>query len=209
MTSKRPLVLDHITVVARTLDEGAAHIKTMLGIDMPAGGRHPAMGTHNRLLSLGDTMFLELIAVDPQMQAPDRPRWFDLDRFDASPVLGTWVLATDDITTTLSEAHPSSGKTTPITRGELNWLISVPDDGSMPLDGAFPTLIEWPKGSHPASRMTDLGCRLHALSIRHPEADTIERLIGDRIDHNSITICTGPMLLTAEIDTPQGRKNLT
>lgn len=209
MTSKSPLVLDHITVVARTLDEVAAHIKTMLGIDMPAGGAHPAMGTHNRLLSLGDNMFLELIAVDPQAKAPDRPRWFNLDHFDAAPVLGTWVLGTDDIDTILSEAHPDSGEVTPITRGDLSWLISIPKDGSMPLSGAFPTLIEWPQSTHPASRMTDLGCRLRSMSVIHPAAETIEAVLQDRIDQTCISITKGPMRLTAKIDTPKGTRILT
>ena len=62
-----------------------------------------------------------------------------------------------------------------MTRGDLKWLISVPPDGAMPFDGAFPTLIEWPRGPHPASRMPDLGCSLVALEIAHPEADTIGR----------------------------------
>ncbi|GFE48353.1 polyphosphate kinase [Roseobacter cerasinus] len=209
MIMKLDLKLDHITVVARTLDEGADHIRQMLGIDMPQGGAHPAMGTHNRLLSLGESTFLELIAVDQQAAAPDRPRWFDLDRFDGPPVLATWVLGTDDIPAALSTAHPDSGEATPITRGDLSWLISVPKDGSMPVDGAFPALIEWPSGPHPASRMPDLGCRIQSLSISHPDAETIEVLIGNRIDRTCITISKGPKSILAQIETPNGMKVLS
>ena len=53
------LALDHITIVAPTLEEGAGHVHDQIGIDMPAGGRHPEMGTHNLLLRLGDDVFLE------------------------------------------------------------------------------------------------------------------------------------------------------
>lgn len=210
MNNKNNLKLDHITIVARTLDEGAAHINKILGIDMPAGGAHPAMGTHNRLLSLGDNSFLELIAIDPQATTPDHPRWFDLDRFNAPPALDTWVLGTNDIAAALTRAHPDSGKAKRITRGELSWQISIPEDGSMPLDGAFPTLIEWPKGPHPASRMKDLGCRLHSLTIAHPKAKKIEALIGDRIDRACITIRQdGQKMISAKIETPQGIKILS
>lgn len=209
MASRSNLKLDHITVVARTLDEGAAHIQDMLGIDMPLGGAHPAMGTHNRLLSLGETSFLELIAVDPQASAPGHPRWFNLDHFDGSPVLGTWVLGTDDIAATVLEAHPDSGAAARITRGDLSWLISIPKDGSMPLDGAFPTLIEWPDGPHPASRMTDLGCRLRSLTVSHPEAASIEALIGDRIDRTCVAIREGVTAMTVEIETPHGMRVLS
>ncbi len=210
MKKRNDLKLDHITVVARTLEEGASHIKGMLGIDMPAGGAHPRMGTHNRLLSLGKDLFLELIAIDPEAKAREQPRWFDLDRFDAEPSLGTWVLGTDNIKAALAEAHPESGSATRITRGELNWLISIPKDGSMPLDGAFPTLIEWPEGEHPAARMIDLGCRLRSLAIEHPDADQIEALIGHRIDRTSITIRSGAVkAIRAEIDTPAGTRVLS
>ena len=111
------LKLDHITVVARTLEEGSEYIRNALGIDMPEGGAHPRMGTHNKLMSLGPDVFLELIAVDPNAEKPGRARWFDLDRFNGSPHLGTWVLGTGDIEDALTDAHPDSGQATQITRG--------------------------------------------------------------------------------------------
>ena len=210
MANTNSLKLDHITVVARSLEEGCAYIKDALGIDMPEGGAHPRMGTHNKLMSLGDDMFLELIAIDPDANAPDRPRWFNLDAFDDDPRLGTWVVGIDDIDATLAQLPPISGRANEITRGDLTWLISIPDDGTMPLGGGCPTLIEWPDGPHPASRMTDLECRLTALTIEHPEAVTIEGLIGDRIDRDFITITDGPeMKIRASIQTPNGACELS
>ena len=61
------------------------------------------MGTHNAVLSLGPRLYLEVIAVDPSLPAPGRPRWFDLDepRMKAElaegPVLATWVARTRDL----------------------------------------------------------------------------------------------------------------
>ena len=52
------LVLDHLAITARTLDEGVAWVREMLGIEMPPGGAHPRMGTHNRLMALGPSDFL-------------------------------------------------------------------------------------------------------------------------------------------------------
>jgi hypothetical protein len=201
--------LDHITIVARSLEEGAEHIGRALGVEMPAGGAHPAMGTHNRLMALGEDCFLELISVDPAAPPPTRPRWFGLDRFDDSPSLATWVLAVDDIEAELSRAHPGSGAATEITRGDLRWHISVADDGTMPLDGAFPTLIEWPQGPHPATGMTDLGCRLHSLDVTHPYAGEIEAFVRSRTGRDRLTVRRGPAkMLTAMIDTPQGLRGL-
>ena len=204
------LKFDHIAVFARTLEEGSAHIKDMLGIEMPGGGRHPRMGTHNQLLSLGNDCFMEVITIDPEAASPGRPRWFDLDRFDGPPVLGTWVVGTNDIKSALPHAHPDIGRATEITRGDLKWQISIADDGLMPLDGAFPAFIEWPEGEHPASRMVDLGCRLRSLIVEHPMAEEIENLIGNQIDCNLVQIQTGPTKkITAEIETPKGMRLLT
>lgn len=210
MTDKHLLKLDHITVVAETLAAGSAYIKDALGIDMPDGGAHPRMGTHNQLMALGHDLFLELIAIDPNAAKPAHPRWFDLDRFTGEPQLSTWVLGTDDILTTLTQAHADSGQATEITRGDLKWLISIAPDGTMPLDGAFPTLIEWPDTPHPASNMTDLNCRLKTLLVEHPEAQAIKSLIGHRIDQETIQITQGAQKkMTAIIETPTGTKTLT
>src|SRR4051812_15158493 len=70
--------LDHITVAALTLEQGIAHVRATLGVDVPFGGAHPLMATHNCLMQIGDGVFLEIIAPDPAA-TPQRARWFALD----------------------------------------------------------------------------------------------------------------------------------
>jgi hypothetical protein len=52
-TSPPATHLDHLVVVAPTLDAGAAWARSALGADLRPGGRHDRMGTHNLLLRLG------------------------------------------------------------------------------------------------------------------------------------------------------------
>ncbi len=203
------LVLDHIAIACRSLEEGVAYVHQALGIEVPAGGAHPVMGTHNNLMALGPDLFLEIISVDPDALPPDRPRWFGLDNFNTPPQLQTWVLATDSIHSILPVLPAAVGCPTSITRGNLSWLISVPDDGSMPYDGAFPTIIEWEEGS-PAVRMKEFGCRLRTLEVEHPEADAINMALRGRLKDQRVQIRSGPMKkLTAEIETPSGLRVLT
>ena len=90
-------------VAARTVEEGARWVEERLGAPTVAGGKHPLMGTHNRLLSLGPERYPEIDALDPQAPAPRRSRWFDLDspamreRLESGPALIHWVERTADI----------------------------------------------------------------------------------------------------------------
>ncbi len=206
---------DHITLAADNLRAGVAHAEAALGVTIPTGGAHPLMGTHNHLLRLGDTLFLEIIAPDPAAGPLSRRRWFGLDdprlraELAASPRLMTWVLATDDMETALREVPHAAGPAVTVTRGDLAWLMSVPDDGSMPFGGAFPTLIQWPLVPHPASRMPDLGCSLVSFEIAHPDAELITRSLRPFFDDPRVRFsqATTPSL-SATIRTAHGMRQL-
>ena len=66
--------LDHIAVVAPDLAAGVAWVRDVLGVEPPRGGKHPQMGTHNCICcALGEDVFLEVIAVDPDAPKPAAP----------------------------------------------------------------------------------------------------------------------------------------
>lgn len=150
---------DHIAIAARSLAEGAAWLTDRLGVPLEAGGKHPSMGTHNMLLSLGPAEYLELIAVDPDAPVPSRARWFGLDDFDGSPRLAGWVMRQQPI------AAPTGTTLSQASRGDLRWQITLPDAGQMPHDGAQPMHIDWGKGAHPADMLPDRGLRLARLTL--------------------------------------------
>ena len=91
--------IDHIVVVASSLDIGIKYVYEKLGVMPQKGGVHEKMGTHNYLLNLGNSTYLEVIAINPDSPKPGRPRWFGLDTIEtaAKPRLLTWVARTDDI----------------------------------------------------------------------------------------------------------------
>lgn len=175
--------LDHITVTAFTLEAGAAFVSEILGVIPRVGGEHPRMATHNLLLRLGDAMFLEVIAPNPAAMAPSRPRWFSLDSLgpQSRPSLSTWVIRTSSIQAASDAATEPLGKIEPMSRGALNWLITIPADGSVPLNGAAPALIEWHTDVHPAVGLRDEGLSLAKLEIFHPAPDRVSRLLSSLV----------------------------
>ncbi len=171
--------IDHIAVTAPSLEVGAALVREALGVSPQVGGQHPRMGTHNLLVRLGDTLFLEVIAPNAAAPAPSRPRWFALDtlRPNAAPYLAAWVARTSDIHAVASASSEPLGHIEPMTRGTLSWLITITPDGSLPFDGIAPALIEWQTEAHPAAKLQDQGLSLASLELFHPKPARISRLL--------------------------------
>lgn len=202
------LVLDHLAVAARSLDEGVEVVEAALGVTLAGGGAHPHMATHNRLLGLGD-VYLEVIAVDPTASPPAWPRWFDLDRFTGRPRLTNWVAGCTDLERELALSPPGTGVPVALQRGEFHWRMAVPDDGRLPFDGTFPAMIQWDGAHHPARSLPDVGVRLTLLEIVHPEAASLSRLLRGRFADPRIQIVSGgEKALRATFSTPHGIRHL-
>ena len=199
------LILDHLVVSAGSLDAGTKFIEDMLGVPLEEGGKHPNMGTHNTLLSLGPDVYLEVIAINAAAPGPMRPRWYDLDNFNGPPKLTNWVASTGNIASVLKGLPSQAGHATSLQRGDLQWKMAVPSNGKLPFNGAFPGIIEWQGVSHPAKRLPDQGCRLDQLILVHPEAAELSRIMANFLVTPEIHITKGSQFsIAAAISTPTG-----
>ncbi|TDV59158.1 VOC family protein [Pseudomonas sp. LP_7_YM] len=206
--------LDHLVIVAPTLEAGARFVSQQLGVELQPGGCHPLMGTHNKLLRLGTHSYLEVIAINPAALPADRPRWFGLDGLpdNVPPRLAHWVAKTDTLKTLNPIFAEVVGQVQPMSRGELCWDITILADGRLPLEGAAPSLIQWGQPVHPAAMLEDKGCSLQMLDIFHPAPERINHLLAamnfsgpvrlhrcDSIEASRLVSC---------IETPSGLRNL-
>ncbi|MEO8524062.1 MAG: VOC family protein [Caldimonas sp.] len=202
--------LDHITVVAPSLEAGSAYVEAALGVAPGAGRAHPGMATHNLLLALGSDLYLEVIAPDPGAAPVTRRRWFGLDHVLAGSTarLSAWVANTDDIT---GAAVPELGDVETMRRDIHTWKMTVRADGRVPLGGAAPLLIQRSSSVHPAAALPQRGLRLQGLRIRHPEPARVLALFA-RIglaSRPAVTVTQGDECsLVAEIQTPFGPREL-
>ena len=205
------LSLDHLVIGARTLDEGRDYVRDVLGIDVPLGGRHTHMGTHNRLVGLGGRRYLEIIAIDPEQPAPGRARWFGLDdpvqraRRLQRPRLIAWVAGSIDLDATVAACPVDMGPVADMQRGDFRWRMAVRVDGALIEGGCVPVCLQWPDGIHPADGMADSGCRVDGLTVQHPAPDALRAILRDIGALELVDITPAPMPgLTATVTAPNG-----
>lgn len=184
--------VDHLVVAVASLEQGAAWCAATLGAQPSGGGKHPLMGTHNRVLSIGSERFpdcyLELIAIDPQAEAIARPRWFGLDDLGLQAAVGERPQLIHAVARTrmlemvrwglincgLNPGEPLvARRDTP--QGPLKWRITVRDDGRTECAGALPTLIEW-QGPHPCEHLPRSTVALQDVVLRGVPAQALEVL---------------------------------
>ncbi len=215
--------VDHLVVLASSLDEGVAWCEATLGVTPGPGGDHPLMGTHNRLLRIATVNFprayLEIIAIAPGRPAPVPPRaarWFDLDDpalqerlAREGPHLAHIVANVDDIAeaTRALAAHgidrgPALPASRMTARGLLAWRITVRDDGQRLFDGTLPTLIQW-GDTHPISGMPESGLTLQSLCVVHPRHALLQTAF-DAIGLGGVGVKPGPANIIARLGTPRG-----
>ncbi|MEO8524815.1 MAG: VOC family protein [Caldimonas sp.] len=210
---------DHLVVAARTLDEGAAWCEATLGVVPAAGGKHPTMATHNRLVAVSSPrfarMYLEIIAIDPDapVPVPARARWFDLDSPElqqaiaTSPRLVHWAVRTDDIDAGIvvlrAAGHElgtaiAAERMTP--RGMLRWRIALRADGRRLASGAVPLLIEW-GDVHPCDALPESGVRVEQVTIAGV-SDSLAASLGV----SAAPAVAAPLVVA--LATPRGRVEL-
>ena len=205
--SGRSPAIDHLVYGCATLEQGMDEIEQLLGVRPVVGGRHPQYGTHNALLSLGPTTYLEIIARDPELPKPDHGALVDIPRGGTSRVT-TWVLRVDDI-----EAAAASARRAGVALGQVESGMREKPDGSvlrwqltdpvaMPMQGAVPFLINWGDTPHPASAVPP-GGELVDVRIEHPDAAGVRQALS-AIGANVEVVDADEIRIVATIKTGNG-----
>lgn len=205
--------VDHLVYTVPRLETGMDLIEDRLGVRPVRGGRHPAWGSHNALVSLGPRTYLEIIAPDPGLPRPERGILFRMEGI-REPRLATWALCDDALDVTAAAARGvglgavESGRRTRPDGVVLAWRLT--DPYAMPFDGAVPFLISWGSTPHPAGSAPGAGALL-ALCIEHPDPARVRAsLIALGLDGNAVDVQrSAAVRLAARIRTPAGDVDIT
>lgn len=203
--------IDHFAIGAATLEQGVAAMSKKLGVEVPQGGKHDAMSTHNCVMQSGNESFFELIAIDPEAPEPGRARWFTLDDANTQAKLAErpralcWVVNTDDLDELITASPVDLGEVVDFQRGERTWRLTVPKDGSLPEGGLLPAFIEWSPGPHPSTGQQDLGVKLSKVKLSHPEPEAFTRILDKLQISHLAEVTKGDAGLSFELETPNGQ----
>jgi len=222
--------IDHLVVVAKSLEQGVQWCEAKLGITPGVGAEQAAQGTHTRLFKIATPAnplaYLEIIAINPagkKSASPTARRWFDMD--DAAlqaavaiePRLVHFVAHTDDIQAARNalkaqdiDRGPAVHDKRHSRRGVLQWQMTVREDGQRLFNGALPSLIQWGKSDaaeplrlHPRNSLPRSGVTLQSLTITHPTASKLQAAY-EAIGLSDVAVETGPANLVATLNTPLG-----
>jgi hypothetical protein len=172
--------VDHIILGARDLDEGIRRFEERTGVRPKVGGEHPVGGTRNALVSLGASLYLEILA--PQVTAPDTGIAAELrQRADLTPY--GWAVFVPDVESArqrlgdagfgLSDVSPGSRVRPDGTLLEWNAF-----EIEKPAIAGLPFFIRWGDGTTHPSQDSPGGCRLERLRAVTPDVDGLRRVFA-------------------------------
>lgn len=181
MPNTNGIRVDHVIVGVADLERGIDELERLTGVRSVVGGVHPGRGTRNALMSLGDGIYLEILAPDPA-QSIDPAELGELRAMTNLTPVG-WAVSADDerpIRSALAGAGIDTSTSVAGSRARpdgstLRWTTFGYEKLDSPL---APFFIVWESADLHPSRTSPSGCRLTGLHIESRQAETIARAVA-------------------------------
>ena len=199
-TTLVPLELDHVLIAVADLAADAEEIEARHGLASVEGGRHPAWGTANSIVPLGEA-YLELVAVVDEAEAAQSP--FGSWVAQARPTLATplgWAVRTNELDDVARRLGLVVAPGSRVTRdGQLvRWRLAGIEEASA--EPSLPFFIEWGHGTPLPGRARAThaagGVQIAKLQL-DGDPDRLDAWLGAH--HLPITVHPGTPALTSII----------
>jgi hypothetical protein len=203
-------MLDHVVYAGPSLDRLIEEISDRTGVRPTHGGAHDGLGTHNALLALGQSRYLELLAPIPGGE--ERSAFARVIAGLSASKLYMWAVRVMDV-----EQFVARGEGAGLAMGNAVEMSRTPPGGStqhwkLSLGGAdvyssvLPFGIAWTPPGHPSQGLA-AGCRATGMRAEHPEP---ERIRG-ALETLGVTLpvrAADAVSLILDIDAPAGAVEL-
>jgi hypothetical protein len=185
--------IDHLVWYCADLDQCARYFAETMDCEAAYGGVHPGEGTRNRLLSLAESTYLEIVGPDPAQPATNRDTEL---RQLAGSGLYHWAASGVDLEIVRQRALAAGLEGSAIASGGrrlpdgalLSWkLFGLRNHG---FGALLPFFIDWTDSEHPA-RTAPRGGELVKIEAFTPAAERL-RAIYEAFDLN-IAVTSGPV----------------
>lgn len=168
--------IDHLILGIDDLDRGVKAFEAATGVNPVYGGKHPG-GTHNALVSLGDGMYLEILAVQEGVTVQGNSA--GLKEMKTLTPIG-WAVSSKDSAqlrnrlsaSGIAVSEPVDGSRTTPTGSKLSWQSFLLKESSPEV----PFFIVWSEQTAHPSTTSPSGCKLQRWSIASPRVKDLEQL---------------------------------
>ena len=182
--------IDHLVVAVPDPDAAVVELARLFGLAAGGGGRHPSLGTYNRLLWLGDT-YIECIGVADRPSA--EASWVgapSVRALDVGGGLATWAIASPDLARDVAALQargsalgsPIDGERRRPDGAVVRWRLSAPpvlDPGLPPfLIEHDTTAAEWTADDRRVRADTPVRLAMLELSVDDVDASA-DRFVRD------------------------------
>lgn len=194
--------IDHLVLAGPDLPALQHSFAATSGAHAAPGGEHPAWGTHNALVGLGECQYLELIAPNPGKTGP----WARQFAAFTKPTLAGWCVRSSDLPEVGAQAEAlgaetrlmNGSRTTP-TGETLSWQLLFLSHSE--LNPVLPFFINWGATTHPAQELRAAGA-LREFSIGHSNAQLARQFFTALNIGNVAVHSTAEPTLRATLRTP-------
>lgn len=193
-------ILDHIVYAVPDFDNAIHDLEAKRGIKPVIGGRHLLRGTKNALLNLGNSCYLEILAIDRDNATFNGPKWMGID-FITRPTITRWAIQTTKIEVDshiIKKQYQELGR---LEEGErktpegetLRWKMTLPLPA--PEIDVIPFLLDWSESDfHPTDKL-EKGCLLQNITLYHPQPEMIETILEKLSFKMKVSTATAPKII--------------
>jgi hypothetical protein len=182
VTAQQSVTIDHLILGIDDLERGIAEFESKTGVRPVFGGAHPDRGTHNALASLGDGVYVEILAPNPADVKPGNPtEGLDFLRKMTTLTPIGWALAASDVAVAKKRAEEAGMTMSQVRPGArrlpggstLEWVtVGV----TAPAHNWAPFFIQWKDPALQPASTAPGGCTLTSVTLADANPEPLRSL---------------------------------